>query len=158
MFVAALLCAAERISHGGGRGRRPHHRLLAANTADRLRRDFAHLSARRAAGGNGSEPRTGLARGSTRARFPGIFCLSRRVFTLHIAKLEDALTFAAYFIIALTVGSLTAQFKAREHLAAQVQLAQEFRAPAQDAARLRFARTKDSARRDRGRQPGIVCG
>ena len=44
-------------------------------------------------------------------------------FTLHIAKLEDALTFAAYFIIALTVGSLTAQLKAREHLAAQVQLA-----------------------------------
>jgi two-component system, OmpR family, sensor histidine kinase KdpD len=44
-------------------------------------------------------------------------------FTFHIEKLEDALTFAAYFIIALTVGSLTAQLKAREHLAAQVQLA-----------------------------------
>src|SRR6476646_1758147 len=44
-------------------------------------------------------------------------------FTLHIAELEDALTFATYFIIALTVGSLTAQLKAREHLAAQVQLA-----------------------------------
>src|SRR3982750_1393214 len=44
-------------------------------------------------------------------------------FTLHIAKLEDALTFATYFIIALTVGSLTAQLKAREHLAAEVQLA-----------------------------------
>ena len=44
-------------------------------------------------------------------------------FTLHIAKFEDALTFATYFIIALTVGSLTAQLKAREHLAAQVQLA-----------------------------------
>jgi two-component system sensor histidine kinase KdpD len=44
-------------------------------------------------------------------------------FTLHIAKVEDALTFATYFIIALTVGSLTAQLKAREHLAAQVQLA-----------------------------------
>ena len=44
-------------------------------------------------------------------------------FTLHIAKLEDALTFATYFIIALTVGSLTAQLKAREHLAAQIQLA-----------------------------------
>jgi two-component system sensor histidine kinase KdpD len=44
-------------------------------------------------------------------------------FTLHIAKLEDALTFATFFIIALTVGSLTAQLKAREHLAAQVQLA-----------------------------------
>ena len=47
------------------------------------------------------------------------------LFTLHIGKLEDALTFATYFIIALTVGSLTAQLKAREHLAAQVQLAQE---------------------------------
>ena len=47
------------------------------------------------------------------------------LFTLHIAKFEDALTFATYFIIALTVGSLTAQLKAREHLAAQVQLAQE---------------------------------
>jgi two-component system sensor histidine kinase KdpD len=44
-------------------------------------------------------------------------------FTLHIAKLEDALTFATFFIIALAVGSLTAQLKAREHLAAQVQLA-----------------------------------
>src|SRR5947208_6822597 len=47
------------------------------------------------------------------------------LFTLHIAKLEDALTFAAYFIIAITVGGLTAQLKAREHLAAQVQVAQE---------------------------------
>lgn len=47
------------------------------------------------------------------------------LFTFHIAKFEDALTFAAYFIIALTVGSLTAQLKAREHLAAQVQLAEE---------------------------------
>jgi two-component system sensor histidine kinase KdpD len=47
------------------------------------------------------------------------------LFTLHIAKFEDALTFATYFIIALTVGSLTAQLRAREHLAAQVQLAQE---------------------------------
>ena len=44
-------------------------------------------------------------------------------FTLHIDKLEDALTFLTYFIIALTVGGLTAQLKAREHLAAQVQLA-----------------------------------
>ncbi len=47
------------------------------------------------------------------------------LFTLHIAKIEDALTFATYFIIAITVGSLTAQLKAREHLAAQVQVAQE---------------------------------
>jgi two-component system, OmpR family, sensor histidine kinase KdpD len=47
------------------------------------------------------------------------------LFTLHIAKFEDALTFATYFIIAITVGSLTAQLKAREHLAAQVQLAHE---------------------------------
>jgi two-component system sensor histidine kinase KdpD len=46
------------------------------------------------------------------------------LFTLHIAKLEDALTFAAYFVIAITVGGLTAQLKAREHLAAQVQLAE----------------------------------
>ena len=44
-------------------------------------------------------------------------------FTLHIAKVEDALTFIMFFIIALTVGGLTAQLKAREHLAAQVQLA-----------------------------------
>ena len=44
-------------------------------------------------------------------------------FTLHIDKLEDALTFLTYFVIALTVGGLTAQLKAREHLAAQVQLA-----------------------------------
>ena len=47
------------------------------------------------------------------------------LFTLHIAKLEDALTFATYFIVAITVGGLTAQLKAREHLAAQVQLAHE---------------------------------
>jgi two-component system, OmpR family, sensor histidine kinase KdpD len=47
------------------------------------------------------------------------------LFTLHIDKIEDALTFATYFIVALTVGSLTAQLKAREHLAAQVQLAHE---------------------------------
>ncbi|MDQ6622805.1 MAG: DUF4118 domain-containing protein [Verrucomicrobiota bacterium] len=47
------------------------------------------------------------------------------LFTLHIEKLEDALTFATYFIVAISVGSLTAQLKAREHLAAQVQLAHE---------------------------------
>ena len=47
------------------------------------------------------------------------------LFTLHIEKFEDVLTFATYFIVALTVGSLTAQLRAREHLAAQVQLAQE---------------------------------
>jgi two-component system sensor histidine kinase KdpD len=47
------------------------------------------------------------------------------LFTLHIEKLEDALTFATYFTVALTVGSLTAQLRAREHLAAQVQLAEE---------------------------------
>jgi two-component system sensor histidine kinase KdpD len=47
------------------------------------------------------------------------------LFTLHIAKPEDVLTFAVYFIIAITVGSLTARLKEREHLAAQVQLAQE---------------------------------
>ena len=46
------------------------------------------------------------------------------LFTLHIAKFEDALTFATYFVIAITVGSLTARLKAREHLAAQVQLAE----------------------------------
>ena len=47
------------------------------------------------------------------------------LFTFHIEKIEDALTFATYFIVAITIGSLTAQLKAREHLAAQVQLAQE---------------------------------
>jgi two-component system sensor histidine kinase KdpD len=47
------------------------------------------------------------------------------LFTLHIQKFEDALTFATYFIVALAVGSLTAQLKEREHLAAQVRLAQE---------------------------------
>ena len=46
-------------------------------------------------------------------------------FTFHIAEFEDGLTFVTYFIVALTVGSLTAQLKAREHLAAQVRLAQE---------------------------------
>jgi two-component system sensor histidine kinase KdpD len=47
------------------------------------------------------------------------------LFTFHIAKLEDALTFATYFIVALTVGGLTARLRAREHIAAQVQVAQE---------------------------------
>ncbi len=47
------------------------------------------------------------------------------LFTLHIEKFEDVLTFATYFIIAITVGGLTSQLKAREHLAAQVQLARE---------------------------------
>ena len=47
------------------------------------------------------------------------------LFTLHIEKFEDALTFATYFIIAIAVGSLTAQLRAREHLAAQMQLAHE---------------------------------
>lgn len=46
------------------------------------------------------------------------------LFTFHIAKLEDALTFITYFLVAITVGSLTARLKEREHLAAQVQLAQ----------------------------------
>jgi len=35
------------------------------------------------------------------------------------------LTFATYFIVAITVGGLTAQLKAREHVAAQVQLTHE---------------------------------
>jgi two-component system sensor histidine kinase KdpD len=35
------------------------------------------------------------------------------LFTLHIEKFEDALTFATYFIIAIAVGSLTAQLRAR---------------------------------------------
>ncbi len=47
------------------------------------------------------------------------------LFTLHIEKFEDGLTFATYFIVAITVGSLTAQLKAREHLAAQIQVAHE---------------------------------
>jgi two-component system sensor histidine kinase KdpD len=47
------------------------------------------------------------------------------LFTLHIAKFEDALTFATYFIVAIAVGSLAAQLRAREHLAAQVQLSHE---------------------------------
>lgn len=46
-------------------------------------------------------------------------------FTFHIDKVEDALTFVVYFIIALTVGSLTARLKEREHLAAQVQLTKD---------------------------------
>lgn len=46
-------------------------------------------------------------------------------FTFHIAKLEDTLMFATYFIVALTVGGLTAQLKAREQLAAQLQLAEQ---------------------------------
>ena len=46
-------------------------------------------------------------------------------FTLHIAKVEDALMFATYFVVALTVGSLTSRLKAREHLAAQLQVAEE---------------------------------
>ena len=62
---------------------------------------------------------------ATLSAFSWNFLFIPPLFTLHIAKLEDALTFATYFIVAITVGSLTAQLKAREHLAAQVQLAQE---------------------------------
>lgn len=47
------------------------------------------------------------------------------LFTLHIAKVEDALMFLTYFIVAISVGSLTARLRAREHLAAQIQVAEE---------------------------------
>ena len=47
------------------------------------------------------------------------------LFTFHIEKPEDALTFATYFIIAISVGGLAARLKEREHLAAQVQVAEE---------------------------------
>ena len=46
-------------------------------------------------------------------------------FTFRIAKFEDGLMFATYFIVALAVGSLTTRLRAREQLAAQVHLAQE---------------------------------
>jgi len=62
---------------------------------------------------------------ATLSAFSWNFLFIPPLFTLHIAKLEDGLTFATYFIVAITVGGLTAQLKAREHLAAQVQLAQE---------------------------------
>ena len=47
------------------------------------------------------------------------------LYTFHIGKLEDALTFVTYFIVAITVGNLTARLKAREHLAAQIRVAEE---------------------------------
>ena len=47
------------------------------------------------------------------------------LYTFHIGKLEDALMFVTYFIVAITVGSLTARLKAREHLAAQIRVAEE---------------------------------
>jgi two-component system sensor histidine kinase KdpD len=46
------------------------------------------------------------------------------LFTLHIAKAEDALMFVTYFVAAIIVGTLTARLKAREHLAAQIQIAE----------------------------------
>lgn len=46
-------------------------------------------------------------------------------FTLHIEKFDDGLMFVTYFVVALAVGSLTTRLKAREHLAAQLQLAEE---------------------------------
>lgn len=46
-------------------------------------------------------------------------------FTFHIAKVEDGLMFATYFIVALAVGSLTTRLRAREHLAAELQVAEE---------------------------------
>lgn len=36
------------------------------------------------------------------------------LFTLHIGKLQDALMFLTYFVVALTVGSLTSRLRARE--------------------------------------------
>ncbi|MEO6873000.1 MAG: DUF4118 domain-containing protein [Chthoniobacterales bacterium] len=46
-------------------------------------------------------------------------------FTLHIEKFGDGLMFVTYFVVALAVGSLTTRLRAREHLAAQLQLAEE---------------------------------
>ena len=46
-------------------------------------------------------------------------------FTFRIAKFEDGLMFATYFIVALAVGSLTTRLRAREQLAAHVHVAQE---------------------------------
>jgi two-component system sensor histidine kinase KdpD len=68
------------------------------------------------------------------------------LFTLHIAKFEDALTFATYFIIALAVGSLTSRRASPT--------GPGIRAPAQDFARLCFARTQDAAGRYWRCQPG----
>ncbi len=47
------------------------------------------------------------------------------LFTFHIAKIEDGLMFLTYFIVAITIGSLTTQLRAREHLAAQLHVAAE---------------------------------
>ena len=47
------------------------------------------------------------------------------LYTFHIGKFEDVLMFVTYFIVAITVGSLTARLKAREHLAAQIRVAEE---------------------------------
>ena len=47
------------------------------------------------------------------------------LFTLHIDKAQDALMFVTYFIVALAIGNLTSRLKAREHLAAQAQVAVE---------------------------------
>lgn len=38
------------------------------------------------------------------------------LFTLHIAKLQDALMFVTYFVVALAIGSLTSRLRAREQL------------------------------------------
>jgi two-component system sensor histidine kinase KdpD len=47
------------------------------------------------------------------------------LFTLHIDQAQDALMFATYFIVALAIGNLTSRLKAREHLAARLQIAVE---------------------------------
>ncbi len=47
------------------------------------------------------------------------------LFTLHIDKVQDALMFVTYFIVAFAIGSLTSRLKAREHLAAQARVALE---------------------------------
>ena len=44
------------------------------------------------------------------------------LFTLHIEEPQNALMFVTYFVVALAIGSLTSRLKAREHLAAQLQL------------------------------------
>src|SRR5215210_3555610 len=38
------------------------------------------------------------------------------LFTLHIAKVQDALMFATYFVVAFAIGSLTSRLRAREQL------------------------------------------
>ena len=108
--ATGCLCAAEGIHPGGSRGRFVDDRLwLLTPFTGYAAISLIYLLGVLLAGMVLSRGPVLLVAALSAVSWNFLFIPPR--FTLHIAKLEDALTFATYFIIALTVGSLTAQLK-----------------------------------------------